>query len=460
LGFLFVFLPLAIIIYAFTPGKYKNISLFVINAVYYLLMGWQITLITAAAAVMDYATALFLDVERGKKLAKLRMPLLILMTIKNIGGAVVFAVLGEFCSAVGVCMFMVYALTATGYLVDVFAGEEAAERNPIRYFLFSTLFCKMHIGPLVRWKDMKTQLAGTDGRGKRGFSLESAGEGLVLFLYGAAKKVLLADRLAEFAAALEQVNMSAPSVLGRWIAVIIFALRIFFELSGFSDMARGLGMVFGLKLPMNFYYPYQSLSVSDFLYRFNTTVAQFFEHYVYNTLSRKKHDTETNVPQTETDGRKKTILSDILNALLVCLLFGMWFGIDLKYLLWGVYLAVFIVIEKYLIGRFLDNIPKLFARLYSFAAVMCSFVIFSTPDGYGILENAGALLAFSEKGVSTQLLYLLNSNKLLLGAAVLFATSLFSVMARVVGKKTGTVVKLVQLVWSLVLLTITVSFLL
>ncbi len=452
LGFIFVFLPLAIVLYAFTPGRYRNYALLVINAAFYLFAGWRVAAITAAAALIDYAAALFLDAACGRKrLGALRLPVLLLSSGKNIAGAVLFAVLGELRSELVVGGFLVYALTSTGYLIDVFRREAAAERNPVKFLLFSTLFCKMYIGPLVRYGAMKPQLDGEGGN--RRFSLEDAGEGLTLFLRGAAKKVLLADRLADFQASLAAVNASAPSLLGSWSAVLVFALRIFFELSGFSDMAQGLGLIFGLRLPSNFYYPYQSLSVSDFLYRFNTTVSQFFSHYVYDALSPMSTSAPDGSPKRE------HVLAEVLNTLLVCLLFGLWFGVKLSCIVWGIYLALFILLEKYLIGKLLDAIPRLFSRCYTFAVVMLSFVIFPAGSARGIIYSLSQTFDFSRDATSTELNYLLSSNWLLLTLSVLFASSLFAMLDRIIKKRAKPVADIISAIFAVALLALTAAFL-
>ncbi|MBQ9938639.1 MAG: hypothetical protein IJO96_03815 [Oscillospiraceae bacterium] len=453
LGFIFGLLPISIILYAATPRKFRNYTLFVINAVYYLFIGWQAVAITAAAVAMDYGTAVFLDRVRGRaKLAKLRLPLLVLMAGKNIFGAIYFAVVDQMIPTAANFGFVVYAITATGYLVDVFGEHEKAEKDPIRFALFSTLFCKMYIGPLVRWKDMKDQLAGENGEGRR-FLPGDVAEGLSIFLFGTAKKVLITDRLVEFALSLEQVNFETPTILGKWLAVIVFALRIFFELSAYSDMARGLALVFGIKLPRNFYYPYQSVSISDFLHRFNSTVTQFFEHYVYNALIREKGETE--------EGKAKAgVLSDIINTLLVCLLFSLWFGVNFNYMIWGIYLAVFIILEKYLLQKVLDNIPMLFSRLYAFVVIMLSFIIFASDNMSLFLRSVAAVFNFSTDLSTTKLEYLLSSNFLMLVVAVLFSSSLFSFLMRKLKAKSSVLGRILSLVWVIALTVTTVAFLL
>ena len=456
LGFIFVFLPLAIVCYAFTPGRYRNYALFLINAVYYLMLGWRAAAITLAAALIDYAAALFIASARGRgRIAVFRLPVLIIAAGKNIAGAVLFAVIGELSSTVAVAGFAVYALTATGYLIDVFRSECAAERDPVKFLLFSTFFCKMYIGPLVRYGEIKPQLDGAGG--KRRFSLEETGEGLTLFLRGAAKKVLLADRLAEFQTSLAAVCETAPSLLGSWLTVLVFALRIFFELSGFSDMAQGLGLIFGLRLPSNFYYPYQSLGVGDFLRRFNTTVSQFFSHYVYDALRPKSSSAKPDADAQKTP-RQGRVPEEILNTLLVCLLFGMWFGVKLNYIVWGVYLALFIVLEKFVVRKALDAMPRLFVRAYSFMAVLISFVIFSGENLRQSAENIGLMFNFSRSATSPELNYLISGNWLLLTLAVLFSFSLFALFGRILRKRAKPAADMISAIFAVALLVLTAAF--
>lgn len=316
----------------------------------------------------------------------------------------------------------------------------------MKFLLFSTLFCKMYVGPLVRYGEMKNQLDEQSER--RSFLLENAGEGLILFLCGAAKKGLLADQIAEFQVSLEAVNASAPSVLGSWAAIIVFALKIFFELSGFSDMAKGLGLILGFHLPENFYYPYQSLSVSDFLYRFNTTATQFFSHYVYDALR-----------PIDTSPKHRQIISEILNTLLVCLMFGMWFGIKLCYVIWGIYLAMFILLEKYLTGKLISAMPKLFARVCTFVVIMLSFSIFSSPSVYGISYNLSMLFNFSQDVISGDFIYLVTTNWLLLVLSVLFASSLPVLLGRKIKKRAKFAYDIISALFAVVLLIIITAFL-
>jgi len=204
------------------------------------------------------------------------------------------------------------------------------------------------------------------------------------------------------------------TVLSTWCLVIALAFSVYFTLSGFCDMAKGIAAMFGIKLPANFYYPYQSRSVEDFFNRFNITVNQYFRRTVYRSLQEDK-----NGPA-----------ADALNILVIGMLMGLWFGFHVNYLLWGLYLGSFIILEKYLYKKVLQATPTLFCRVYALCVVLSSFTIFagnSARQSLGFIRDMfgfGGLEAFNE-----QILYLLSSNWLLLVLCVFFSTSLTYVVS-------------------------------
>ncbi|MBQ3236283.1 MAG: hypothetical protein IJA92_02025, partial [Oscillospiraceae bacterium] len=270
------------------------------------------------------------------------------------------------------------------------------------------------------------------------FSLSETGNGLYLFIRGLAKYVVLASPLAAIHEQLVLANYSEISIVGAWLDMIVFSMMIFFDLSGFCDMARGLGKCFGMELPQNFYFPFQSPTVSDFLDRFNMTVTGFFRHYVYDVLRNDKNSR----PQF------------IVNTILICMLCGIWFGIEMNFIFWGLYIAAFIIIEELFLKKILLDIPRLFARAYTFAVTMFSMTIFSAEDTAFIIPSFKAMFGINAPMITSQVSYIVSQNMLLLGVGAFFLISAFSMLIIYLSKKSPVAYSVFAVLESAVLLVL------
>lgn len=414
LGFLLVFLPLSAAVYYAVSPRYRVFTLFIASLYFYGSLSPVGLALMLASVGTDYLLArpLFLW-GKGDRRAR---GLLLLGAAKNI---LLFVVLSSRSQLRGAEMpvgVVVYAFTSLGYLVDLYNGEADLVMSPYEYGLFCCFFGKLYVGPILSYNDFSRQL--------RDFrpSLTRIGTGMGFLIHGLAKKVILADNLALLTARLRDIPYQDKTVLSVWALIICSIFQVYYTLSGYSDMARGIGGVFGLELPENFHYPLQAESVADFFSRFNISANRFVRKYVYGALG------------AEDNGR----LATTLNIMLITMLMGLWYGIRLNYLIWGASLGAFIVVETIWGERVVDRLPVLARRLYTLVVIVVSFAWYSslsvsqgvfylqTMFGVRTLDllrglggNTTYAMVWSEES-----LYLLFSNWLLLAVCALAATSL------------------------------------
>ena len=297
-------------------------------------------------------------------------------------------------------------------------------------------FGKLYAGPLVEYQEMANQLHSPD------FSLSEVGEGMLQFVQGLAKKVILADRVTVVCTALLEINGSELPVLGAWMMVVCSAFSTYFTLSAYCDMAMGLGRVFGLSLPRNFAYPFQSRTVTDFFARFNITVTRYIRRYVYRFLGY------------DSGGH----LSNTFNLMLTAMLAGLWFGLRLSTLAWGMFLGAFMIVEVLWGHRLFERIPPFFLRIYAFAVVVLSFAFLSANNlaqAFNTLAVMTGLAGHSFTSETVQ--YLLASRLVLLIACVLFSTSLYDKVAHWYQKRHPNMARFFAILGNTFLLVLTLA---
>lgn len=430
LTFLYFFLPAALILYNLTPKKLKSPVLATISAAFLVLTSPEFFPIFAADIVIQFifSEMIFKNAEKPKRKKALLTFAILVNAAVILGFSLRIQLTGGFV-AFGA---MVISFTAIGYLVDLYKGEALPIRSFSDFAVFLGFFGKLSRGPLIRAEHIEKTPQGDK------FSLTETGSGLYLFIRGLAKYVVLALPLSEIHERLVAANGSEISVAGAWIDMIVFSMMIFFDLSGFCDIARGLGRCFGMDLPKNFYFPFQSPTVSDFLDRFNMTVTGFFRHYVYDVLRNDKNSR----PQF------------IVNTILICLLCGIWFGIKMNFIFWGLYIAAFIIIEELFLRKVLLNIPRIFARAYTFIVTMFSMTIFSAENTASIIPSFRAMFGIDAPIVTSEVSYIISQNVLVLALGAFFLLSAFSMLVRFVSKKHPVVYSAFAVLESAVLLTL------
>lgn len=265
-----------------------------------------------------------------------------------------------------------YTFQSISYVVDVYRGAVAAQKSPFKFLLYVALFHHLVAGPIIRYKDIAHEID------KRVITVSLFSEGVSRFAVGLAKKVIIANNVGEVADIFLKGNLSDLSILGAWFGATLFTLQIYFDFSGYSDMAIGLGKMFGFHYKENFNYPYIARSATEFWRRWHISLGSFFRDYVYIPLG----------------GKKSHMLR---NLLIVWFLTGLWHGASWNFILWGLYYGLLILIEKEFLLKVLNKIPRFFSHVYLIVAAIIGWVFFYYTD----LGKAFQLLK-TMFGISTQ----------------------------------------------------------
>ncbi len=404
--FLYAFLPLAILVYFLAPAvpmAWRNAVLLVFSLVFYFFGEPVYVSFLLISSLSDYIWSLLIEKYRHKPRAA-RMFLVVSIVI-NLGMLGFFKYTDFFIETVNTVFGTAIPLThvrlpigisfftfqTMSYTIDVYRGKAHAQRNLATLATFVCLFPQLIAGPIVRYTDVEAELQ------QRTSTLDGAALGMRRFVFGLAKKVLLANAMGELCAAFRATQDS--SVLFYWVYAAAFTLQIYFDFSGYSDMAIGLGRVFGFKFPENFDYPYVSRSITEFWRRWHKTLGGWFRDYVYIPLG----------------GNRVSRTKWLRNLAVVWLLTGLWHGASWNFVLWGALFGVVLMIEKLWLGKWLERCPAVVQHLYVMLIVVISFVIFNANGLAGVASDLGGL--FGAGGlplVSREALYYLRSYAVLL----------------------------------------------
>ena len=293
-----------------------------------------------------------------------------------------------------------YTFQTMSYTIDVYRGEVAAQKNILTFATYVTLFPQLIAGPIVQYKTVEKELM------HRKVTLEDFSEGAFRFSVDLAKKVLLANQIGSLWDSISQLNHM--SVATAWLGAIAYSFQIYFDFSGYSDMAIGLGALFGFTFPENFNYPYESKSITEFWRRWHISLGTWFREYVYIPLGGNRHGV----------GRQ------ILNLAIVWFLTGLWHGAYYNFVLWGVYYGVLLVLEKFVLKKVLDKLPAAFGHIYTMLFVMIGWSLFSWQDMTDSANYMRAMFFRTGAGVvNQQTMYLLVSHAALLVIAVIGSLS-------------------------------------
>lgn len=372
--FLYYFLPIVVALYLIVPFKFKNYVLLIASLFFYFWGEKAYTIIMVLTALSGYIHGLFIDKYRGKLGSKIA---LISSLIFGFAGLVVFKyadflitnVNGIFGSELPLLKLALpigisfYTFQILSYNIDLYRGNAKLQKNPFTFMTYVALFPQLIAGPIVRYVDVEKELQ------ERTHSLEATSQGIVRFIMGLSKKVLLADTLAAFCnIAKTSENMS---VLFMWSYAIAYALHIYFDFSGYSDMAIGLGKIFGFKFLENFDYPYISKSITEFWRRWHMSLGSWFRDYIYIPLG----------------GNRVSKIKWLRNILVVWVFTGLWHGAKWAFVIWGLMFAVLLLIEKAFLKKWLEKLPTIFSRIYTLFFILISWVIFDAGMEGGITGN-------------------------------------------------------------------------
>ena len=384
--FLFLYLPIVLGIYYLIPRRFRNLFLFAANLVFY---GWGepvFILVMIFSTVVNYIYGLLIHkYQDQKRTAKI---LLVTCIIVNLGLLGFFKYAGFVASILqSIPLFSnlptpliplpigisFYTFQIMSYVIDVYRKETSVQRSVITFGTYVALFPQLIAGPIVRYQDVADQLE------HRVENLDQFTHGVKLFLVGLAKKVLIANQMGALWDSLRQTSES-NGILGSWIGIIAFTFQIYFDFSGYSDMARGLGNMLGFEFLINFNYPYISKSITEFWRRWHISLGTWFREYVYIPLG----------------GNRKGKPRLLFNLLVVWFLTGLWHGASWNFILWGLYFGVILIIEKFFLLKRLEKAPAVVSHLYALVLIVLGWVIFyfeSTPEMFqyfGLLFSGSA----------------------------------------------------------------------
>lgn len=442
--FLYYFLPCVLLVYYLMPKAGRNGVLLLFSLLFYAWGEPRYLFVMLAATVLGYGFGLAMErfpkAKKGLLIASVASSLSFLLCFKyadffleNLGALTGRPIaLLKLSLPVGISF---YTFQILSYTIDVYRGQAAAQKNLIDLACYVTFFPQLIAGPIVRYTDIARQLR------CRAHNLTGIRKGTRRFLIGLGKKVLLANLLGEICAAWRQTTDA--SVLFAWLYAVSFTLHIYFDFSGYSDMAIGLGRLFGFRFPENFQYPYISRSITEFWRRWHISLGTWFRDYVYIPLG----------------GNRKGKPRQFLNIFIVWMLTGFWHGAAWNFLFWGLWFAVLLIIEKTFLLRHLEK-SRVLGRFYVLLAVIFSFVLF---DASGLSEalvcirqllGLGGLSLFSQQAV-----YLLRSNALLLTAAMVGATPAPKIAAQAIARRWPRAASLLEPVMLVLLLLLCTAFL-
>ena len=296
-----------------------------------------------------------------------------------------------------------YTFQAMSYVIDVYRGDTGVQKNPMLFGTYVALFPQLIAGPIVRYKDIEDQLQG------RRESVTQVASGVKLFTIGLAKKILIANQMAVLWNGLRG-SAATNGVLGSWVGIMAYTLQIYFDFGGYSDMAIGLGRMFGFEFLKNFDYPYISQSMTEFWRRWHISLGTWFREYVYIPLG----------------GNRKGKGRQILNLAIVWALTGLWHGASWNFVLWGLWHGTFVVLEKLFLGKWLKKIPKALRFVYTMFLVMIGWAIFDFTDLSQLFPYLGSLFDIRAGVASHDSLALILSYLPLLIAAIVASTPLFA----------------------------------
>ena len=442
--FLYYFLPCVLLACYLMPKAGRNGVLLLFSLLFYAWGEPRYLVVMLAATVLGYGFGLAMErfpkAKKGLLIASVASSLSFLLCFKyadffleNLGALTGRPIaLLKLSLPVGISF---YTFQILSYTIDVYRGQAAAQKNPIDLACYVTFFPQLIAGPIVRYTDIARQLRCRD------YSLAQFREGTRRFLIGLGKKVLLANLLGEICAAWRQTTDA--SVLFAWLYAVSFTLHIYFDFSGYSDMAIGLGRLFGFRFPENFQYPYISRSITEFWRRWHTSLGPWFRDYVYIPLG----------------GNRKGKPRQFLNIFIVWMLTGFWHGAAWNFLFWGLWFAVLLIIEKTFLLRHLEK-SRVLGRFYVLLAVIFSFVLFDASGLSAALVCITQLLGLGGLPLSSpQAAYLLGSNALLLTAAMVGATPAPKIAAQVIARRWPRASSLLEPVMLVLLLLLCTAFL-
>lgn len=437
--FLTRFLPLVLIVYFLVPGcmknTWRNLVLFVFSLAFYAwgepVYIWLMLFSTVVDYVNGGLAGYFMNRQR-RGIAKIFVGLSVVI---NLSLLALFKYAGKYALPIGISF---YTFQSMSYTIDVYRGKAKAEKNPINFGAYISLFPQLIAGPIVRYSDIAKQLR------QRTVQMERIRYGVVRFACGLGKKVLIANQAGEIFATVTDYHASGMTTLSAWFGILAFMFQIYFDFSGYSDMAIGLMAIFGFEIPENFDHPYESKSITEFWRRWHISLGSWFKEYVYIPLG----------------GSKKGMGRTFFNIFVVWFLTGLWHGASVNFVLWGLYFCFFLIMEKTWLLKALQKLPRAVSHIYALLVIYFGWLLFAWEDIHGHRVYLKAMAGIGSGGlISRESLYLLVSNVGLLFIMVVGCTSLPKRLVTKCMKKDGIVTSLCMSIYVAGILLLSIAYL-
>ena len=447
--FLYFFLPITLIVYYLSRKKFRNFILLIASLIFYAWGEPVYILIMLFSTVFDYINGLLIDKFQKKNQHKYAKIVLIVSVVGNLG-IIGFFKYSDFLisninslfnlniSLLAIALpigISFYTFQTMSYTIDVYKQNVKAQKNFISFATYVTLFPQLIAGPIVKYRDVSESLE------NRKENISDFSEGIKCFIIGLFKKVMIANNVGFIWESIHSLPYSEISLSLAWIGAICYSLQIYYDFSGYSDMAIGLGKMFGFHFLENFNYPYIAKSITDFWRRWHISLSSWFKEYVYIPLG----------------GSRKTIARTVINLLIVWFLTGLWHGASWNFVVWGLYFGVLLIIEKFVLKKVLDKMPSFIRHLYTLFFVIISWVIFACPTLEDGLNYISIMFNFNNEIISTESIYLISTHFVLFIIAIIGCTPIFKKIKEKL--KNNKIFMIIEIIICLVLFFISLSFL-
>lgn len=442
ISFIYYFLPIVLIVYFLMPFKYKNLVLLTFSMLFYFYGEPKYIVLMIFEVLISYFASILIGKNKNKKV-------LISTVAIHIALLCVFKYLNFFTTNLNYILktnipllnlvlpigISFYTFQILSYEIDVYKGKVEPQKSLIKLATYVFLFPQLIAGPIVRYETVEKEL------NNRKHSFENFADGATRFTIGLGKKVIIANTLGELCNIF--LTSQDKSILFYWMFAIGYMLQIYFDFSGYSDIAIGLGRIFGFHFPENFNYPYIANSITEFWRRWHMSLSSWFRDYVYIPLG----------------GNRKGARIQIRNILIVWGLTGLWHGANWNFIIWGLFFGLILIFEKFIFNKYLNKLPKFIQRLYTLFIVMISFIIFQAKDmgqAWGIIKG---LFAFNSIALAnrTTIYYLMGYIPIIIVAIIGATPLLKNFVNKLKETKFNKLINIIQPVFMIVLLVIVTS---
>ena len=440
--FLYYFLPILLIIYLLAPQKFKNIVLLIFSLLFYFYGEPKYTIVLLLSCFINFIIGLLIDKYRNHS-----KKILIIGIIYNVGQLLYFKytdffimnINSIFKSDIGLLRIIMpigisfFTFQTLSYIVDVYRKDVEASKNFFDFTTYVSLFPQLVAGPIVRYKTVEQELK------SRKTTYETFGNGVKRFIIGLAKKVLIANVIGELCTSL--TGMEYPTILSSWVSAIGFTLQIYFDFSGYSDMAIGLGLIFGFHFLENFNYPLISDSITNFWRRWHISLSTFFRDYRYIPLG----------------GNRVNKLKWFRNIFIVWFLTGFWHGAAWNFIIWGLYFAILLLLEKLLLGKYIEK-TKIFKYIYTIFFVVISFVIFNSNSLNEVINSLRNMFGLNNLSfINKETIYHIRNYIVILVISIVAATPFMKTLFNKF--KTNKFISVLEVSYYFILLIVITAFL-